>query len=263
MPLAVTIAAQVGVAPILLGFPGGLPVAALPANLLAAVPAGMVMVVGLPALAIVATGLPGSGVFMWIPRLLLGWVDEVASRTASWSLGYLGATGVVVAVLGMAFALAVGRDRSARLRRVGWGVAALAIVVPIRAGVRAGPTVTDGAGPVVVVRGRTVVVVFTGVVPDESLLTDLSVAGVRRVDAVVVPHGDRADRRMLDVVAHRYRFGRVITPRPMMPVVADRRIESIVGPGDVVVIGDVAVEVLATTPVLTVHVARRSDGDTG
>ena len=88
--LAVTVAAQVGVAPILVPVFDGLPVAALPANLLAVPVAGPLMMWGL------AAGLPAGligGLFARIVHLpteaLVAWVAAVARWGAAAPLGRL------------------------------------------------------------------------------------------------------------------------------------------------------------------------------
>jgi competence protein ComEC len=252
-PLAVTVAAQLGVAPLLLGFPGGMPVAAVPANLLAAVPAGGVMVLGLPALVLVATGLPGSGSFVWVPRILLGFIDAVARDTASLDLGYLGGVTVLATAVGVGTVLVVGRNRLAWVRRVGYLVAGIGLGAPLLSG-PPGPGVGAAAGPVVLRRGGTVVVVLTGEVPAEALLTDLSVARVRRVDVVVVPHGNAADLAMVETMGHRHRIGRIITPDALPP---SRWPQTVVTAHERVGIDGAVVDVVATDPVLSVHVTDR------
>lgn len=246
-PFAVTIAAQIGAAPLLLGFPGGMPVAALPANLLAVPPAGGIMVLGLPALVGAATGLPGSAVLVWIPRMLLGWVEGVARTTAALPLGYLGGGAVLVAVLGLGVALSTGRARPAWLRRAGCTVALVALCSPVLFG---GSPPVDPEGPVIVRRGTTTMVVLTGVVPTDTLLTSLSAARIGPVDAVVVPHGDDADRAMLTAIGHRHRIGRVVTPAEIDGV---DTVQIVVDEGDTVDIGTARLWVLATRPVLTVR----------
>ncbi len=252
-PLAVTVAAQLGVAPLLLGFPGGMPVAAVPANLLAALPAGLVMVLGLPALVVSATGLPGTGLLLWVPRMLLGWVDAVARATAALDLGYLGSAAVVTASAGVGLVVAVGRDRLAWLRRAGFVLAAAALCAPVFWGASLRADTHDGSGPVVLRRDGTVVVVLTGEVAPEPLLAGLSVSRVRRVDVMVVPHGDAADRAMVRTIGHRYRIGRILTRR-RLPGVAVA--QTVLTDGERTRVGGAVVEVVATEPVLSVHLAR-------
>jgi len=83
LPLAVTVAAQVGVAPVLLPVFGSLPLAALPANLLAVPAAGPLMMWGMAAG--VPAGLAGgrAGAALHLPtRLLMAWVEGVAHWAA-------------------------------------------------------------------------------------------------------------------------------------------------------------------------------------
>ena len=77
--LAVTIGAQAGVAPVLIAVFGGIPVAGVPANLLAAPVAGPVMVWGMAAG--VAAGLIGgttATMLHWPTHLLIAWIAWVA-----------------------------------------------------------------------------------------------------------------------------------------------------------------------------------------
>ncbi len=253
-PLAVTVGAQVGVAPLLLGFPGGLPVATLPANLLAAVPAGLVMVLGLPCLALAATHLGGTSLAVWVPRLLLGWIDRVARTTAGMGLGYLSATMVAVALAGLTGALAAARFGRDWLRRTATMVACGAVLWPVV--VFSAPPAADSAGGVVVVRrAATTVVVLTGSVPTTTLLRELSVHKVGRADLVVLPHGDATDRSMLRAVAYRARIGSVLTPRAGS---STRWPTAVAREGEELVVGRARVEVVATDPVLAVHVAEET-----
>lgn len=83
LPVAVTMAAQVGVAPVALTVFGSLPVVAIPANLLAVPVAGAVMLVGLP-VAMVAAGLPDAvaGTLTWPVLAAVRWVWTVAELGA-------------------------------------------------------------------------------------------------------------------------------------------------------------------------------------
>lgn len=116
-PLAVTGAAQLGVAPILVTTFGPLPVASLPANLLAVPAAGLVMAWGLTggllAGGLVGIGAPGAagvaGLLHLPTRLLLAWVAEVASRSAALPLGYLGVPHLWVISLALVVAVMAAR----------------------------------------------------------------------------------------------------------------------------------------------------------
>lgn len=114
LPLAVTLAAQVGVAPVLLPVFGSLPVASVPANLLAVPAAGPVMVWGLAAG--LPAGLVGGPLAVAVhgpTRLLVGWIDGVAGWAARLPLGQL-RTGHAVVLAGLALVAALVR----RLRPV-------------------------------------------------------------------------------------------------------------------------------------------------
>lgn len=246
-PFAVTIAAQIGAAPLLLGFAGGMPVAAVFANVLAVPPAGGIMILGVPALAVAATGLPGTGALVWIPRLLLGWVEGVAQVAAALPLGHLGGIAVLVAVAGLVLALGARGAHGVRLRRSGYLVAVAALFSPVLLG-SVPPPHEDG--PVIVRRGSTTVVVLTGSQTTDRLLTSLSVARVRDLDAVVVPRGDTTDRRMLDTIGHRHRIGQVVTPTAISGVDLDQVVPD---EGEHVEVHAVTLRVIATDPVLSVY----------
>ena len=80
--LAVTIAAQIGVAPVSVSVFGGVPLASIPANLLAVPVAGPLMVWGLPA-GVLAGVAPALAPVLHLPtRLAVRWIAVVA-RTAA------------------------------------------------------------------------------------------------------------------------------------------------------------------------------------
>jgi competence protein ComEC len=118
-PLAVTLAAQVGVAPVAIAVFGGVPVAALPANILAAPAAGPVMVLGLP-LALAAAAVPDpAAVLLVLPlRALVRWIALVALVCARLPLGTVGpaTAALTAAVIGAVLVIAALRRRSASAR---------------------------------------------------------------------------------------------------------------------------------------------------
>jgi competence protein ComEC len=112
--LAVTLAAQIGVAPVLVPVFGGLPVASVPANLLAVPAAGPVMMWGM------AAGLPAGVMGGAVARLvhvptalLVAWVAGVAHASARLPLGELRMSHVAV-VAACACVLALARSRRVR-----------------------------------------------------------------------------------------------------------------------------------------------------
>ena len=111
LALAVTLAAQLGVAPVQLAVFGPLPVASLPANLLAGPVAGPVMVWGLPA-GVVAGLVPRPvAVLLHLPTLAgVRWIALVASLGQAAPLGRVGwpAFGVVGVVVAAATVVRCG-----------------------------------------------------------------------------------------------------------------------------------------------------------
>jgi competence protein ComEC len=133
-PLAVTLAAQVGVAPVLIPTFGGMPVAALPANLLAGPAAGPITAWGLTA-GLVAGGLPDQlAAGLHLPtRVLVGYVAWVARFAARLGWGEVGGgsgaavgSGVLVAWL----AHRAGWERLAHLA----AIAAVGVLVLVALG---------------------------------------------------------------------------------------------------------------------------------
>ncbi|MCU1460180.1 MAG: ComEC/Rec2-related protein, partial [Acidimicrobiales bacterium] len=125
--LAVTVAAQIGVAPAFLPAFGGLPVATVPANLLALPAAGPVMMWGLAAG--IPAGLAGGRLAMLLhvpTSLAIGWVGRVASVAADLPLGQMRGPQLLALALA-AVVLVVASRRGARR------VAALALVVGLGA----------------------------------------------------------------------------------------------------------------------------------
>ncbi|HVF74625.1 MAG TPA: ComEC/Rec2 family competence protein [Acidimicrobiales bacterium] len=131
LPVAVTLAAQVGVAPVLLPIFGGLPVVSTPANLLAGPVAGPLMMWGMGA-GLVA-GMVGGAVaaVLHLPtRLMLGWVEGVAHHAAALGLGSFEAAHVA-ALLALAVIGARARRRLPKVVAAGGALAVcLAAAVP-------------------------------------------------------------------------------------------------------------------------------------
>jgi competence protein ComEC len=95
--LAVTVAAQIGVAPVSVSVFGGLPLASVPANLLAVPVAGPLMVWGLPA-GVLAGVAPALAPVLHLPtRLAVRWIALVARTGAAAPLGDVGGPGLAVA----------------------------------------------------------------------------------------------------------------------------------------------------------------------
>ena len=188
--LGVTLAAQVGVAPILVPVFGGLPVASLPANLLGAPVAGPLMMWGMAAGLVAGWTGEAMARLIHLPTgLMIRWVAGVAHWGAAAPLGQLRLAHVVA--LGVAVAVGVAAHRRGRS---GWvlvsGLAAVAVALaPAVAVLRPAPV--DGRNVVPGARlwrsaGACVLVVDDLRASPEALLSSLHQADVRRLDVLVV-----------------------------------------------------------------------------
>jgi competence protein ComEC len=193
-PLAMTCAAQLAVAPLLVATFGPLSLASLPANVLAVPAAGPVMVWGLTG-GLVA-GLVGELLAMALhapTRLLLAWIETVALAAERWPLGAVG--GWQVGVLLLAVLLGVGARSlpwPAAGRVVRWiGVVGalgvlIAAVVPDHGAVEPSGPVALGSGMVLWRGGGATALEIDGRASESGLWAGLRQAGVRRVDLLVL-----------------------------------------------------------------------------
>jgi len=213
--LAVCAAAQIGVAPVLVPAFGGLPVAALPANLLAVPAAGPVLAWGLTGgLVAGVLGPPLDGLLHLPTAALLAWVAGVARIAARLPLGtltatHLGALGAVALVAVAGSRMARRRPRSLRRAAVAAGAAVLlspAIAPP--AGAVDGDEVTIGAR--LWRRGAVVLVLDRG--DPGRLLDRLRRRGVRRVDLLVATGGSRTTAGVVAVLRSRLPVRLVLAP---------------------------------------------------
>jgi competence protein ComEC len=213
-PLAVTLAAQVGVAPVLVPVFGGVPLVSLPANLLAVPAAGPVMVWGL--VAGLPAGLVGGPVAatLHLPtRALLVWIAGVAHVGARLPLPQIGAVGCGIVLVVAAVVVRL------RHRLPGIAVAAavgVAFVAPLALAVaRPPPDVADAdlaIGARLWRRDGAVVLVLAGNADEGSVLRALREAGVRRVDVLVLRSGGSAAARLAAAVRQREGVRVVIAP---------------------------------------------------
>lgn len=189
--LGVTLAAQLGVAPVLLATFGPIPVASLPANLLAVPVAGLVMVWGLTGGMLAGVvGEPAAAALHGPTRVALGWLELVAARAARAPLGELRLAHIIGLAAGLG--IAVAARAGSRLRRRGLelaGIVVLAAVVAAHAppGLRTAPL----PGVVRWHAGDTDVVVLGGAGGRTSLsgpavLQALRRDGVGTIDLLVV-----------------------------------------------------------------------------
>ncbi|MGK2948506.1 MAG: ComEC/Rec2 family competence protein [Acidimicrobiales bacterium] len=229
--LGVTVAAQIGVAPVLLATFGPMPVATLPANVLAVPVAGLVMVWGLTG-GLLAGVLGGSSA-MVLHRptaLAVDWLLLVAERSSSAPLGTLHLGHTVAATAGLGLAV-LGRRRgwAQGWTRAGMAVAGLALTVAVVAAhappsLRSAPAVGiqrwHGGGAEVVVLGDGGRRAPSASTVLEALRTD----GVRAIDLLVV--ADRAvGAPVVEAVLDAHPVGRVVAhgsvPADQLPAEAE------------------------------------------
>lgn len=221
--LAVSASAQLAVAPLLLGSFGGVPVASLPANLLAAPAAAAVLTWGLPAG--LAAGLLGEPWGGWLHRptgAAVGALATVARWAASAPLGELGPVHLAVAVVALGALLAVhrrestgasaptvpGRRRPEALLRTAALVAVVGALAAPAIALGRPPPVTRLAGLTVWRSGGAAVVVVDPGTGPTAVLEGLRRAGVVDIDLLVLGPG-AASAEEERAARHRARVGRV------------------------------------------------------
>jgi len=205
--LAVTVGAQAAVAPLLIHHFGPLPLASIPANLVAGWAAGAVMTLGLTVGPI--SGLLHRARFpvaaelvQWPSRLLVGWVDGTARWAADLDLPRLGLPSLAaLAVLGILVAVRP-RGPLGRAVVVGATVAVGGVLAGAMSHVRDRPSMIadgvlhipsgsadGGSGGVLVISD-----------PAPSAVDAVLASGVDRVDVVVTERGDAVSARIVGAV---------------------------------------------------------------
>lgn len=189
--VGVTVAAQVGVAPVLLPVFGGVPLASLPANVLAVPAAGPLMVWGLTAG--MAAGVLGPPFDAWLhlpTGWLTGWVAAVARWAAGLPLGELDAPGALAVAGVVLLGAALHRWRPAAVAPVTTAaVVALLLVPPVLP--RPPLHGADGGNGVVTWRDGGAVVVVVDDLWLPGVLAELRRARVDRIDVLVLRRGGR------------------------------------------------------------------------
>jgi competence protein ComEC len=193
-PLGVTVAAQLGVAPLLLAAFGPIPLASLPANLLAVPAAGAVMVWGMTAGLVAGVAGDRAAVLLHVPTgVLLDWIAAVARRAAAAPLGQVGARGLAVAAAGLGLVVVVAPRVPARWARglgalLAGGALYVAVVLAhappaLRTALRPGVVRWHGQATEVVALGGGG---WRSPLGAEGVLESLRVAGVGAIDLLVV-----------------------------------------------------------------------------
>ena len=224
-PLATTIAAQLGTMVLLVPIFGGVPLASIPANLLALPAAEPVMGWG------VVAGLPAGLLGRWASTVvhlptgvLLWWVAGVAHRVGALPLGRITARSALVlaflALLRLGWpgaGFSSGRRRPAR-RAIACGFAGVLMTVGC-SGLH-----VNGVADVAVERGarlwrpagwgiehRADVLVIEQGANATRVLSALRLQGVKAVDLVVVRSGGRPQAQLLNALSQRIRIGGVLS----------------------------------------------------
>lgn len=250
--LSITVAAQLAVAPLLLPVAGGLPVASLPANLLAVPMTGPVMVWGVPAgmLAGLAGGESALATVLHAPTSwMVSWIDLVARRSAAAPLGHLGASHLVVIGLAVVVVAAV---RSARVRAGAAIVGCLVLLHPAAALVWLPPRTADlGPGAALHRTGDSTVLVVESDARSDLVLDGLRRSGVHRIDAVVAVDGRQQVAEVVALVSEQQR------PRLVLAPVGHRvRGGSVPPVGAVIGVGSQELVVRSNAPQLEVEITR-------
>ena len=251
--LAVTISAQLAVSPLLIATFGGVPVASLPANLLAAPVAGPIMMWSLSAGVFAGlAGGPLAHAIHWPTGLGIGWIQAVAGWAASARLGELRGPHLVAVVIGaVIWWLARGR----LLRAAAAMALAVGLLVPAVALRTSNPpfhTVLD-SGVEVWRHHHTTVVLLGSNRSTERLLEDLRRTGIEAVDVVVADRGTRAQRDQTFALKKRMWVGTVIAP-PGHRIGGATTVRS----GQRVRVGGLTVDVVSHDPRLAVTVTTAS-----
>lgn len=181
--LGVTIAAQAGVAPVLLTTFGGMPLVTPVANLFAVPVAGPLTAWGLTGGLVAGVfGAPVATVLHAPTNLMVGWIEAVARASAGAPVGLV--TGRDLAI---AFVVAAAVIRFRRLV-VPLVVTVLVVLARPAVGQVAGDEVGRGAH---LWRSAGTVLVIDGPTDSARLLDGLRRAGVRRIDLVVARRGSK------------------------------------------------------------------------
>ncbi len=210
--LGVTAGAQLAVSPMLVLTFGAVPVASVPANLLAGPASAPVMIWGLTGGVVAGFAPEGlAAALHWPTARLTGWLRLVARVAAQAPLGQIGRVELIGGVTIVVLCLIGGARRSA-----GWAAAAvLALPSLVFA---APPTGRFELGTDLVAwRGDAIVVeVGPGATPAEALAA-LRGAGVVAIDVVVLTTGAERETATARAVAARHRVGATWTPEQFAP----------------------------------------------
>lgn len=221
---AATIAAQIGVTPLLLFHFQEVPLVTVVANVVAFPAVSPALLLGLAAAAAGMAWLPAGQLLAWFSLWPMRFLEVIADRSAKAPVGHLAtAGGPVSLVVGGVCVVALAwwlhsRRRPPRAIRLA-GLAAIPIVVALAA-TAAGPpaslavTFFDvGQGDAALVRSPAGATILVDGGPDQdAVATGLAKLGLRRLDVVVASHPHADHVIGLPAVLARYPVGVVLTP---------------------------------------------------
>ena len=192
VPVATTVAAQLAVSPVLIAVFGPIPLASLPANVLAGPVSGAVMIWGCTAgLVAGAVGGRAAAVVHWPTEAMLWWIEGIAHAAAVAPAAHLGSRELLVIAAAVLAAIRVRRRLVGALSGLVSGVVCVAVLLgaprPAIGSVDLGDGVSVVHGP----GGSVVVLDDPG--PARIVLERLRLAGVRQPLLVLAVDGDRAD----------------------------------------------------------------------
>ena len=194
LPLAVTLAAQLATAPLVVGLNGGISPASVPANLLGVPAAGAVMMLGVTVGTLAGlVAEPVAAVLQLPARVLVGWIDLVAGVAAGAPCGLLDRVRLV-AVVGAIVGAGLARPRCSPRGRRALVAAAVLVVVALCWPRAPGPGEHPLSDDVTVVVGSCggVVARLSGSVDESDALAALQQSSLRRIDLLVVEPGRAA-----------------------------------------------------------------------
>ena len=229
--LAVTASAQIAVAPLLVWKFDGLPVASLPANLLAGPVAGPIMMWGLSAG--LAAGLlwPSLASIVHLPtQAALWWIDTVASTVPQLPLGILGGAHVALLFLIGAFGLRQIQPATRVLAVVGL---AAVLLHPAVALAMSEPQTRIIDSESIIWSDDQITALELGARTDpEEVLAALRRSNVNQIDVIMVHRSNYATASLIRWITSQRTVGQVWAPEQTMGVS-----EIVPGPGAQVSVG--------------------------
>lgn len=218
--VAVTLAAQLAVSPLLLGTFGSVSAGSVPANLLAGWAAGLVMMWGMSA-GLVAGLIGGdlAAVLQSVPRALVWWIETTAEVVHAAGFPVLARSAALVLV-----GLVLLGVLAWPLRRVAALLGAAMVVSVFGGGVSSPHTMSVGDGSSLFVSGEMVVLVVPSG-PTDRLVDELVAARVRAIDVVIALGGNRRVSNVVGEIAEVVQVETILGP-PQHRIAGARRVLS-------------------------------------